>query len=313
MDGMEEEESSCRMKPLSFVIITYNRPDDALELAENISRLEGLDRLVEEVIFVNNRSSTPYQPLEDFITAHPEVPFRYFRTEQNLGVSRGRNYAIQQSRGPILVFLDDDALIRNSNALQAIVDIFDEAPQTGIAAFKVYYYSTGEMQQNAFPHKRFAERKDWPHFDTAYFSGCAHAIRKTVFDTVGYYPENFFYGMEEYDLSYRVLDSGATIRYDDRVVILHKESPAGRLTPREKLRGMWVNKTKVAWKYLPVRYFITTGLLWSLEYLAKSKGDIRGFCKGWLQIFRIPRTEHRSPIGPSARSYLHKVKARLSY
>ena len=44
------------MKPLSFVIITYNRPDDALDLAGNISRLEGLDELVEEVIIVNNPS-----------------------------------------------------------------------------------------------------------------------------------------------------------------------------------------------------------------------------------------------------------------
>ena len=301
------------MKPLSFVIITYNRPEDALELAENISQLEGLDRLVEEVIIVNNRSSVSYQVVEDFIADHPAIPFRYFVAEENLGVSRGRNYAIQQSRGPILIFLDDDALIRNGNALSVIVAIFDEGPAIGIAAFKVYYYSTGEMQKNAFPHKRFEERKDWPHFDTAYFSGCAHAIRRTVFDTVGYYPENFFYGMEEYDLSYRALDSGATIRYDDRVVIWHKESPAGRLTPREKLRGMWVNKTKVAWKYLPVPYFLTTAFLWSLQYLVKSKGDLGGFLKGWGQVFKVPGTERRSPIGPAARAYLQNVKARLSY
>ncbi|HEY6900835.1 MAG TPA: glycosyltransferase, partial [Puia sp.] len=241
------------------------------------------------------------------------IPFRYFRTEENLGVSRGRNYAIRQSRGPILIFLDDDALIRNVNALQAIVDIFEEGPHLGIAAFKVYYYSTGEMQKNAFPHKRFDERKDWPHFDTAYFSGCAHAIRRSVFDTVGYYPENFFYGMEEYDLSYRTIDSGATLRYDDRVVVLHKESPAGRQPPREKLRGMWVNKSKVAWKYLPVRYFVTTALLWSVEYLVKSKGDLVGFLKGWGQVFKVPGMERRSPIGPAARAYLRKVKARLSY
>ncbi len=301
------------MKPLSLIIITYNRPDDMLSLAENISGLGGLSELVEEVIIVNNLSSLSYQIVEDFIAAHPEVPFRYVTAPENLGVSRGRNFAVRLSTAPILVFLDDDALIRNSNVLQAIVDIFLENPAAGIAAYKVYYYSTLQLQENAFPHKRFAERKDWPHFDTAYFSGCAHAIRRSVFDEAGFYPENFFYGMEEYDLSYRALDKGYSIRYDNRVEILHKESPAGRLTPREKLRGMWVNKSKVAWKYLPQRYFFSTAFLWSLEYLKKSGWHIGGFVRGWREVARIPKTEKRTPVGEAAMAYLLAVKARLTY
>ncbi len=317
-----------------------------LALAQNLSGLEGLDQLVEEVIIVNNQSSVSYQAVEDYIAAHPAIPFRYMLASENLGVSRGRNYAVQQSKAPVLVFLDDDALIRNPDALWAIADIFGVVPagararkpladaasvsssdraafnpgasvdagrRTGIAAFKVYYYSTGEMQVNAFPHKRFAERKDWPHFDTAYFSGCAHAIRRQVFDEVGYYPENFFYGMEEYDLSYRALNAGYAIRYDSRVVVLHKESPEGRLTPRNKLRGMWVNKSKVAWKYLPFRFFLTTTLLWSLEYLKKSGGHIGGWFKGWGEVMRIPLAEKRRPISKACMAYLQKVKARLTH
>jgi GT2 family glycosyltransferase len=130
---------------------------------------------------------------------------------------------------------------------------------------------------------------------------------------VGLYPENFFYGMEEYDLSYRTLDAGFSIRYDDRVVIRHKESPAGRLTPREKLRGMWVNKSKVAWKYLPKRFFYTTALLWSLEYWKKSGGHLGGFVRGWGEVFRIPGQERRRPVGAAALDYLRRVKARLNY
>ena len=301
------------MKPLSLVIISYNRPEDALDLAGNISRLQDLDRLVEEVIIVNNRSTVSYQALEDFIATHPDIPFRYVVAAENLGVSRGRNLAIGLSRAPILVFLDDDALFRSSNALSAIAAIFEERPGVGIAAFKVYYYSTGELQVNAFPHKRFTERKDWPNFDTAYFSGCAHAIRRSVFGKVGPYPENFFYGMEEYDLSYRTIDAGYTIHYDNRVDILHKESPAGRLPPRDKLRGMWVNKSKVAWKYLPKRYFFSTAFLWSLEYLKKSSWDVAGYFKGWRLIARIPRIEQRRPVSRAAMDYLRTVKARLTY
>ena len=301
------------MKPLAFIIITYNRPDDMLSLAENINGLDGLSEWVEEIIIVNNQSSLSYQPVEDFIASHPTLPFRYVVAPENLGVSRGRNFAVRLSTAPILVFLDDDALIRNGDALKAIVNIFRENPSTGIAAFKVYYYASLQLQENAFPHKRFNERKDWPHFDTAYFSGAAHAIRRSVFDEAGFYPENFFYGMEEYDLSYRALDKGYSIRYDDRVIILHKESPAGRLPPREKLRGMWVNKSKVAWKYLPRRYFFSTAFLWSLEYLKKSGWHIGGFVQGWREVARIPRTEKRTPVGAATMTYLGRVKARLTY
>ena len=286
-------------------------------MAENISRLQGLKDLLEEVILVNNHSSVSYQALESFIEDHPEVPFRYFTVPENLGVSRGRNYAIRQSKAPILIFLDDDAFFHTPDALAAIVTLFREEEaagrKAGLAAFKVYYYDTMELQKNAFPSKRFQERKDWPQFDAAYFSGCAHAIRRSVFEEVGYYPENFFYGMEEYDLSYRALDAGWSIRYDDRVMVLHKESPGGRLTPREKLRGMWVNKSKVAWKYLPKVYFFTTALLWSGQYLKKSGWDIRGFWKGWRAIVSIPATEKRRPLNMGALSYLKKVKARLAY
>lgn len=316
-----------------------------LSLAENISQLQDLDDLVEEVVIVNNHSTVSYGELDAFIAGHETrfakagTPFRYFVTPQNLGVSGGRNFGIRQSKAPILVFLDDDALIQNPDALRQIVAIFGEhaagdeltqfagqhtpvdahaadtaaARPIGIAAFKVYYYETMAMQQNAFPHKRFEERKDWPHFDTAYFSGCAHAIRRTVFDKVGYYPETFFYGMEEYDLSYRALDAGFRIRYDNRVVILHKESPAGRLPAREKLRGMWVNKSIVAWKFLPLRFFVTTSFLWSLEYLKRSGVDLAGCWKGWRAIRRIPGKEKRTPLNKDCLAYLKKVKARLTY
>src|SRR5580658_2654479 len=133
------------MKPLSFVIITYNRPDDMLALAQNISRLEGIGEWVEEVIVLNNQSTGSYQPVMDFIAANPDLPFRYHIAPDNLGVSRGRNYAVRLSRAPILVFLDDDALVRNDNALPAIAAIFDENTAIGVAAFSIYYYSTGEM------------------------------------------------------------------------------------------------------------------------------------------------------------------------
>ena len=97
------------MKKIALIVITYNRPADMLELAKNISLLNGVADLLEEVIIVNNKSTESYQELVEFIAAHPEIPFKYIESSENLGVSRGRNYAIQQSKAPIFVLIDDDA------------------------------------------------------------------------------------------------------------------------------------------------------------------------------------------------------------
>jgi GT2 family glycosyltransferase len=298
---------------ISIIVITYNRPDDMLELAKNIASLDH-KHLLHEVVVLNNRSSEDYKPVEEFIAAHTDVPFSYSIAEKNLGVAKGRNVAAQRTKGSTLVFIDDDALFRDKDALIQIQNIFSEEKnkEAGIAAFRIYYQSTMDFQQNAFPHKDFKKRKNWHQFDTYYFSGCSHAIRRAVFEKAGYYPENFFYGMEEYDLSYRALNAGFRIVYDDRVTVLHKESPSGRLTNKDKLRGMWVNKAKVAWKYLPKKYFYSTAILWSWQYLRKT-GNFGGWFKGWSEVSKISRQEKRAPLSQRILEYLKAVKSRLSY
>jgi GT2 family glycosyltransferase len=299
---------------ISIIIITYNRANDMLELAKNISALQNLD-LLHEVVIINNHSSESYQGVTDFIHSQPQIPFRFITAPENLGVARGRNFGISLSSAPILLFIDDDALFNDADTLQQVQNIFNEDPgrEKGIAAFRIFYQSTMDFQENAFPHKNFEERKSLRQFDTYYFSGCSHAIRRDVFQKAGHYPENFFYGMEEYDLSYRALNAGFKIVYDDRVTIIHKESPSGRLTNKDKLRGMWVNKSKVAWKYLPKKYFYSTAILWSWQFLRKTGFNIGGWLKGWKQISAISKQEKRNILSQKTLDYLDKVKARLTY
>ncbi|RYD95338.1 MAG: glycosyltransferase, partial [Sphingobacteriales bacterium] len=93
------------MKPLAFIIITYNRPDDALELLRNIEQLEDADKLLQEVIIVNNASTSDYAAIESFANGVRRVPMRYIIAPGNLGVAKGRNFAIGYSSAPILIML----------------------------------------------------------------------------------------------------------------------------------------------------------------------------------------------------------------
>jgi GT2 family glycosyltransferase len=301
------------MNKIAIIIITYNRPADMLALAMNIEKLSSKKELLEEVIIVNNNSTKSYDAVESFIRENPSTPFKYIESIENLGVSRGRNFAIEQSKAPNLVLIDDDAEFQDTDALKRINEAVIENPHAGILAMKILYFQNSQFQLNAFPHKSFEKRKHLQSFETYYFAGCGNIIVKEAFDIAGPFPTDFFYGMEEYDLSYRILDAGYTIKYIANIVLLHKESPEGRQTKSDKLRGMWVNKTKVAWRYLPMPCYFTTAIMWSMFFLLNSKFDLIGFINGWLAIVTIPFKEKRNKVSKLSQEYLNKVEARILY
>lgn len=305
------------MKPISFIIITYNRASDTLELLQNISTLDKANELLQDVIIVNNASKDDYSLVKKYTEENAQIPFQFIDAPTNLGVTKGRNFALEFAQGEICIFLDDDAVLQNKDALINVIKAFDDNGfnnrEVAIVSFKVLYYDNLEMQVNALPHKQFHQYKSLPKFYTYYFAGGAHAIKRKVLNQVGNLPEEFFYGMEEYDLSYRIIDKGYCIKYDSSIVMLHKESPLGRKPKEEKLRMMWVNKSKVAYRYLPIGYFYTTTFLWSIKYLKETNFNINGFFKGWKEVFKIFKTEKRKLLNTKALEYLTTIKARFWY
>ncbi|MGN6510574.1 MAG: glycosyltransferase family 2 protein [Chitinophaga sp.] len=303
------------MKKLSVIIITYNRPDDLLALLRSLAAQEGAAELLEEVIVINNASTADYSPVTAFAADLPY--FRYHYSNENLGVARGRNLGIAMAKAPILITIDDDAWFRDTDALRKIGDTFANdfmrRHHAGILCFKVLYASTGQMQVNAFPHKQFDRYKDKPYFLAPYFIGAGHAILKEVYEKAGDYPVDFFYGMEEYDLTYRAIQAGYAIAYTSDVVVLHNESPLGRTPHLAKMKMLWINKSKVAYRYLSYVRFLSTAFMWSLEFLKKTGWQWKEWLKGWKEISRIPRSETRQPLNEAAKRYLREVEARLWY
>lgn len=305
------------MKPIDIIIITYNRPEDTLALLQNLCSMEGADTYVDKIILLNNASSADYSEVNQFVQEHQLIPIEYIPSSKNLGVTAGRNQALKSSTAPIVVFLDDDALLEDNHTFQHIVAAFEKpafpSRKIGLVSFKVRYYPSMEMQINALPHKKVAKYIDKPFFPTYYFAGGAHAVRRNILIELGGLPEDFFYGMEEYDISYRLLERGYGIVYDASVVMLHKESPLGRTTKKEKWQMMWYNKSRVAWRYLPKKYFYSTALLWSFQYLSATQFDMKGWVQVWRKIGTIPQKEHRKPVSTATLAYLKEVEARLWY
>lgn len=302
---------------ISILIITFNRPEDTLDLLQNLYHQNQWEDVVEEVLLLNNASTKSYQIVEDFLKLNPNFPVRYFNHSENLGVARGRNYLIERATGDILLVLDDDVIFESKDALLNVAGLFEiphfKEANTSVITLNIFYLDTSQRQLTAFPHKKKEKYVGKPWFLTSYFIGAAHVMKRNLFEQTGLYPTDFFYGMEEYDLGYRIINCNFSIGYDSSVKILHKESPDGRIPGKDRQRSFWYNKAKVHWRYLPKIYFYTAAFLWSLHYLSKTNFDVKGFFKTWVDIARIPSREKRTPISKNALDYLIKTEAQLLF
>jgi GT2 family glycosyltransferase len=302
---------------LSLLIVTFNRPADLLELLESIARQKDAGEAVAEILILDNGTTDDYTETWAFADAHPELKIRVIHSEENVGATAGKNVLMREARGDVFFVLDDDTVFPSNCNLHELTaafekDLFREG-NAGIVQVRIVYHDTKEIQKSAYPHKRRVPDAESGAFLTSFFAGGATLMRKDALAKAGPYPEEFSIYMEEYDLGYRVIDAGFSIGYEPSFTIEHKESRQGRLVDSAKLRRQWVNKTVVAWRYLPLRYALTTALMWSLEYIRRVRGHPAEYLRAWRDVLSIPWTEDRRPLRPEALAYLRSVGARLWY
>lgn len=252
----------------SVVLVTYRR-DDALRqtLADLRPVLAGHDA---ELILVDNNGDgiDRIGMLEGFDRVS------LIRETDNLGVAGGRNVGIRGSRGAILVFLDDDASFSGAGILDRIRSVFDEDPDIGAMAFRSFDAADGREDPTEFPHTDKRLRTDEP-IDTFRFIGVGHALRRGAVEQVGAYLPEFFYSMEEFDLSYRLLAHGWRIVYRPEVAVLHRRDEAGRMPSRHRVEMSVLNKLRIAFMHLPKRQAALSAIAWLGHGFAMRHGPYR--------------------------------------
>jgi len=268
-----------------------------------------------EIIVVDNNSSDGTDAL---ISEHFDLPFlSYVRLDQNRGVCGGRNVALQHAKGDIIITLDDDAVLGNPAAAAAIVEKFTADTEIGALAFRSLNYYNGTLQRKEFP----ALNKNADHtceFETTWFIGVGHAVKKQVYNDVGLYRDCYFpYGHEELDLSYRIVDAGYKILYFPTATVLHKVTNSGRVLKKEQCQVLDLeHRLTAALLNLPWFYVLTTAVIWVFtEPFLRSRGSIATVFTALNNLLgKAPHLiSQRRPIGPDAVTRLKKLKGRLLY
>jgi GT2 family glycosyltransferase len=127
----------------------------------------------------------------------------------------------------------------------------------------------------------------------AYFLGGACAIRREAYDQVGGYFTELFYGHEEVELSWRLIDVGWTIRYLADVEVFHPRTEIGRHADGWRLTGR--NRVWIARRTLPWPVAIVHVAAWLVLGAVRAPGGdcrrsyLRGWWSGWRgEIDRRP-------------------------
>ncbi len=245
------------MPKVSVIIITRDREDD---LQDCLSSILTQSRAPDEVIVVDDASMLPQHRVVRKLIPSAKV----LRNERPLGVPGARNLGIQASAGEYLVFIDDDAVFAHPRVIEKTEEIFREKPHVGILAFKVTDPRTGRIRPHEFPHTNL-ERSD-REFETSYYVGAGHAIRKEVTHRIGLLFDPYYYGMEESDFSWRAISAGYSIVYVPELEVHHRASPAARPTWR-KVYYQTRNRIWFVFSFLPPRFIVSHLLVW-MPYFA---------------------------------------------
>jgi GT2 family glycosyltransferase len=259
---------------LSIVILTMgNRP---AEVGRAIESTEPLRAAGAELIVVGNGADPPPVPA-GVIT---------LRLAENAGVAGGRNAGLRESTGDVVLFLDDDGWYPEPAALGEHVSArFAAEPRLAVLSFRVLDPEGGAGARWHVPRLRVGDPARSSVVTT--FAGGACAIRRSAFLEAGGLPDAFFFGHEETDLSWKLIELGYRIEYDGAAVMCHppvKNARHATWYRSEARNRVWLARRNLPW---PVALWYLADWV-ALTVLRERSGPalrawFAGFADGWRQ------------------------------
>ncbi|MDX9972397.1 MAG: glycosyltransferase [FCB group bacterium] len=267
---------------VSVNIVTRNRRE---ALAKAIHSVCNQTYQPIELVVVDNDSSDGSADMVE--SEWPQA--RVIRIHRNIGCQPGRNIGMKNCRGTYIFNLDDDGWLEPSTIKQ-IVDRFrkDDAVgliMAGIVAPEGSYAST----PTNVPYEQRV---------IGNFVGAAHAVRASVLDTVGYFPE-YPRGASESNLALRMIDAGYELLHLPNAIMYHELSQIERSDNTHRYFHVWHDLENVCRLYPLTRIPFTC--IWKAGlhgYRALGQGTFRGYCRGIIRfIYELPMIiQERKPV-----------------
>ncbi len=221
---------------LSIIIVNYNTPSLTLKCIQSIYRHR--PALAFEIIVIQNGSDSR---LEELLTSRfAEV--RFIAAGANLGFSKGVNLGVHNSKGRLIVLLNNDAQIRGP-VFDRMADYANTYAHAGVIGPRhIGHDGRFQLSCGHFPtFYREIIRKlvyyrlslnDWRLRDylddrhsvsgpVDWVSGSCMMVRREVLDEIGLLDERFFMYFEDIDLCARARRNGWQVHYFAPETVMH--------------------------------------------------------------------------------------------
>jgi len=261
-----------RTLTLSCVILTMgNRPAEVSRAIDSVLAQRGI-RV--DLVVVGNGAD---------VTGLP-AGVRTVRLPENVGVAAGRNAGVAACEGDVVLFLDDDGWYPDPGLAAHIAARFAAEPALAVLSMQVVDPDGGPGARWHVPRLRAGDPERSSVVTT--FLGGACAIRRSAYLKAGGLPDLFFYGHEETDLAWRLMDRGYRLEYDAAARMYHHTLPNARHSEFRRRDGR--NRVLLARRNLPWPLAVVYLADWMALTVAREsgrRGSLRpwfaGFAEGW--------------------------------
>lgn len=216
---------------ISVVIVTYNSVGIIDECLNSLYKYNDVGEEL-EVIVVDN-CSCDYCDLKKILQKYPNV--KLFKNNINGGYGQGNNLGINNATGDIICIMNPDVRCVNGIFKRA-KKVFSSLDIVLLGMKQIdKYYNRSNSYGLDLPYLNFlmqlmiikiANHIDYFNSRYMFISGACFFIRKSYFQNIGMFDENFFMYREECDIKRRICEvySNKSIVYDKSMNYIHDHS-----------------------------------------------------------------------------------------
>ena len=197
------------------------------------------------------------------------------KSNQNLGFAKGCNTGIKlamDNEADYVMLLNNDAVL-DRNSVSILVRCLETQRQLSGAAARVNYYNNQQMVNNCGGKLLWYGARKYFYFDSplkdvpqngfrqiSFINCCAALFRSSLFKNTGLLSEKFFFGEEDFELSWRLKKRNMKLACCFDAVAFHK----GSASVNEAFSRNALGKTFIYYlnRYINMRDHMP-GLLWS--------------------------------------------------